>query len=251
MGLLKRYRISSYVIIIGIVLFILSTFIGCTQNEGNALTSTEQIEKKPGLKKNQITKTVKFQDQLSISAKFSEKIASLNKKLSLTKTDLIKARVAGVQKDKQINKMSKDIKSLQTMKNALAKVTKDQATKNKQINGLNIAIKSIQAVVKRKDAELASLNTAVKNLKAVVKTKDTELIEMDTELVEMDAELVSLDKEVGEADTKLVGMKAAINCYRKALNTWDSLHRKEGLTERNLLTIAVELRRNIGTCPGI
>ena len=71
--MLKKYRISSYAIIIGIALVILSPVIGCAQNEGNALTSTGQGKKKPGLQRNQITKTVKFQDQLSISAKFSEK----------------------------------------------------------------------------------------------------------------------------------------------------------------------------------
>ena len=34
--MLQKYRISSYAIIIGIALFILSPVVGCTQNEGNA-----------------------------------------------------------------------------------------------------------------------------------------------------------------------------------------------------------------------
>lgn len=249
--MLKKYRISSYAIIIGIALFLLSPVIGCTQNEGNALTSNEKTQKKPALKKNQITKTVKFQDQLSISAKFSEKIVSLNKELSRTKTDLIKARIARVQKDKQISKMSKDIKSLQTVKNSLAKAIKAQAAKDKQINGLNISIKSLQAVVKKKDTELVALNKKIKSLQTGVNERDSELLALDEEFVALDTEIVALDAELVSLTDTYEKYKNAITCYRKALSAWDDLHRQEGLTEQNLLTIAVELRHDIGNCPGI
>ena len=84
-----------------------------------------------------------------------------------------------------------------------------------------------------------------------MKKKETELVALDKELAEMDKDLASLDKVVIESDTKLIAMETAINCYRQALNSWDDLHRKKKLTERNLMTIAIELKRNISTCPGI
>mgnify|MGYP001301958576 CR=1 FL=1 len=55
----------------------------------------------------------------------------------------------------------------------------------------------------------------------------------------------------GTHEPELIAAKTAVNCYRKALSTWDGLHRQEGITEQNLLTIAVELRRTIANCPGI
>jgi len=272
MGMLKKYHSSSYAIIIGLAIVLLSPVIGCAQSEGNKLASKGSSGNKPGQQNNPVTKNVKLQPQLSSQVNFSRKNAALNaaikglqavlkkkvgeintvkKELSTTKTELVKARMARVEKDKKISKLNQNIKSLQAAKTDLAKVKKAQIEKDKKINGLSIEIKSVQAVVKKKDTELAALNTAIKGLQAVVKKKDTELVALDTELVEMDTELVLLDKEITMADTRLVAAKAAVNCYRKALSAWDNLHRQEGITEQNLLTIAVELRRTIADCPGI
>ena len=252
--MLNKYRIASYTIVLGLTVVLFLPVIGCAQSEGNKLTSKVQNKKIPGQQDSQITKNVKLQPQFNFSrqnAALNTAIKGLQKELSTTKTALVKARTAQVLKDKQINKLNQNIKSLQTAQTELTKVKKTQVEKDKKINGLNIAIKNMLATVKKKDTELATLNKAIKNLQTVVKKKDAELVELDTELAEMETELVSLDKEVVTADTKLVAMKTAINCYRKALSTWDDLHRKEGITEQILLTIAVELRRTIVSCPGI
>ena len=84
-----------------------------------------------------------------------------------------------------------------------------------------------------------------------MKKKDTELVALDKEAGKMTAELGLLDKEVEEADNNVAAMKTAFNCYRKALSNWDDLHRREGLTPQNLLTIAVDLRLTIAGCPGV
>ena len=213
----KKYHSSSYAIIIALVVVLLSPVLGCAQSEGNKLTSKKSGVNKPG--QNAVLNPAIKGSQAVLKKKDAE-INTVKKELSTAKTELVKARMARVQKDKQIN-------------------------------GLSIAIKSMQAAVKKKDAELAALNTAIKSLQAAVKKKDTELVALDTELFEMDSELVLLDKEAIVADTKLIAAKTAVNCYRKALSTWDGLHRQEGITEQNLLTIAVELRRTIANCPGI
>ena len=213
----KKYHSSSYAIIIALVVVLLSPVLGCAQSEGNKLTSKKSGVNKPG--QNTVLNPAIKGSQAVLKKKDAE-INTVKKELSTAKTELVKARMARVQKDKKIN-------------------------------GLSIAIKSMQAAVKKKDAELAALNTAIKSLQAAVKKKDTELVALDTELFEMDSELVLLDKEAIVADTKLIAAKTAVNCYRKALSTWDGLHRQEGITEQNLLTIAVELRRTIANCPGI
>ena len=213
----KKYHSSSYAIIIALVVVLLSPVLGCAQSEGNKLTSKKSGVNIPG---QNVVLNPAIKGSQAVLKKKDAEINTVKKELSTAKTELVKARMARVQKDKQIN-------------------------------GLSIAIKSMQAAVKKKDAELAALNTAIKSLQAAVKKKDTELVALDTELVEMDTELALLDKEVAVADTRLVAAKAAVNCYRKALSTWDNLHRQEGVTEQNLLTIAVELRRTIADCPGI
>ena len=213
----KKYHSSSYAIIIALVVVLLSPVLGCAQSEGNKLTSKKSGVNIPG---QNVVLNPAIKGSQAVLKKKDAEINTVKKELSTAKTELVKARMARVQKDKQIN-------------------------------GLSIAIKSMQAAVKKKDAELAALNTEIKSLQAAVKKKDTELVALDTELFEMDTELVLLDKEALMADTKLIAAKAAVNCYRKALSTWDGLHRKEGITEQNLLTIAVELRRTIANCPGI
>ena len=217
MGMFKKYHSSSYAIIIALVVVLLSPVLGCAQSEGNKLTSKKSGVNKPG---QNVVLNPAIKGSQAVLKKKDAEINTVKKELSTAKTELVKARMARVQKDKQIN-------------------------------GLSIAIKSMQAAVKKKDAELAALNTAIKSLQAAVKKKDTELVALDTELFEMDSELVLLDKEAIVADTKLIAAKTAVNCYRKALSTWDGLHRQEGITEQNLLTIAVELRRTIANCPGI
>ena len=213
----KKYHSSSYAIIIALVVVLLSPVLGCAQSEGNKLTSKKSGVNIPG---QNVVLNPAIKGSQAVLKKKDAEINTLKKELSTAKTELVKARMARVQKDKQIN-------------------------------GLSIAIKSMQAAVKKKDAELAALNTEIKSLQAAVKKKDTELVALDTELFEMDSELVLLDKEAIVADTKLIAAKTAVNCYRKALSTWDGLHRQEGITEQNLLTIAVELRRTIANCPGI
>ena len=213
----KKYHSSSYAIIIALVVVLLSPVLGCAQSEGNKLTSKKSGVNIPG---QNVVLNPAIKGSQAVLKKKDAEINTVKKELSTAKTELVKARMARVQKDKQIN-------------------------------GLSIAIKSMQAAVKKKDAELAALNTAIKSLQAAVKKKDTELVALDTELFEMDTELVLLDKEAIVADTKLIAAKTAVNCYRKALSTWDGLHRQEGITEQNLLTIAVELRRTIANCPGI
>ena len=213
----KKYHSSSYAIIIALVVVLLSPVLGCAQSEGNKLTSKKSGVNKPG---QNVVLNPAIKGSQAVLKKKDAEINTVKKELSTAKTELVKARMARIQKDKQIN-------------------------------GLSIAIKSMQAAVKKKDAELAALNTAIKSLQAAVKKKDTELVALDTELFEMDSELVLLDKEAIVADTKLIAAKTAVNCYRKALSTWDGLHRQEGITEQNLLTIAVELRRTIANCPGI
>ena len=217
MGMFKKYHSSSYAIIIALVVVLLSPILGCAQSEGNKLTSKKSGVNIPG---QNVVLNPAIKGSQAVLKKKDAEINTVKKELSTAKTELVKARMARVQKDKQIN-------------------------------GLSIAIKSMQAAVKKKDAELAALNTAIKSLQAAVKKKDTELVALDTELFEMDSELVLLDKEAIVADTKLIAAKTAVNCYRKALSTWDGLHRQEGITEQNLLTIAVELRRTIANCPGI
>ena len=217
MGMFKKYHSSSYAIIIALVVVLLSPVLGCAQSEGNKLTSKKPSVNKPG---QNVVLNPAIKGSQAVLEKKDAEINTVKKELSTAKTELVKARMARVQKDKQIN-------------------------------GLSIAIKSMQAAVKKKDAELAAVNTALKSLQAAVKKKDTELVALDTELFEMDTELVLLDKEAIVADTKLIAAKTAVNCYRKALSTWDGLHRQEGITEQNLLTIAVELRRTIANCPGI
>ena len=213
----KKYHSSSYAIIIALVVVLLSPVLGCAQSEGNKLTSKKSGVNIPG---QNVVLNPAIKGSQAVLKKKDAEINTVKKELSTAKTELVKARMARVQKDKQIN-------------------------------GLSIAIKSMQAAVKKKDAELAALNTAIKSLQAAVKKKDTELVALDTELFEMDSELVLLDKEAIVADTKLIAAKTAVSCYRKALSTWDGLHRQEGITEQNLLTIAVELRRTIANCPGI
>ena len=248
MGMFKKYHSSSYAIIIALVVVLLSPVIGCAQSEGNKLTSKKPSVNKPG---QNVVLNPAIKGSQAVLKKKDAEINTVKKELSTAKTELVKVRMTRVQKDKKINKLNQNIKILQAAKTDLAKAKKAQIEKDKKINGLSIAIKSMQAVVKKKDAELAALNAAIKNLQAAVKKKDTELVALDTELIEMDTELVLLDKEAAVADTKLVAAKAAVNCYRKALSTWDDLHRKEGITEQNLLTIAVELRHTIAECPGI
>ena len=213
----KKYHSSSYAIIIALVVVLLSPVLGCAQSEGNKLTSKKSGVNKAG---QNVVLNPAIKGSQAVLKKKDAEINTVKKELSTAKTELVKARMARVQKDKQIN-------------------------------GLSIAIKSMQAAVKKKDTELAALNTEIKSLQAAVKKKDTELVALDTELFEMDSELVLLDKEAIVADTKLIAAKTAVNCYRKALSTWDGLHRQEGITEQNLLTIAVELRRTIANCPGI
>ena len=213
----KKYHSSSYAIIIALVVVLLSPVLGCAQSEGNKLTSKKSGVNIPG---QNVVLNPAIKGSQAVLEKKDAEINTVKKELSTAKTELVKARMTQVQKDKKIN-------------------------------GLSIAIKSMQAAVKKKDAELAAVNTAIKSLQAAVKKKDTELVALDTELFEMDSELVLLDKEAIVADTKLIAAKTAVNCYRKALSTWDGLHRQEGITEQNLLTIAVELRRTIANCPGI
>ena len=243
--MLNKYCIASYVIVFGLTIVFFSPVIGCAQSEGNKLISKVQSEKKPGQKINQTTKNVKLQPQLSTPRDFSRQNTAL--------TAAIKGLQAVLKKkDTQINKLNQKMKSLQAAaQDDLAKTKKAQVEKDKKINGLNIAIKSIQDVVKKKDTQLVALNTAIKSLQAVVAKKETELVALDTELVEVDTELVSLDKELVAQDTKLIAIKAAINCYKKALSTWDDLHLQATLTEQKLLYIDTELRRSIVACPGI
>ena len=191
----KKYHSSSYAIIIALVVVLLSPVLGCAQSEGNKLTSKKSGVNIPG---QNVVLNPAIKGSQAVLKKKDAEINTVKKELSTAKTELVKARMARVQKDKQIN-------------------------------GLSIAIKSMQAAVKKKDAELAALNTAIKSLQAAVKKKDTELVALDTELFEMDSELVLLDKEAIVADTKLIAAKTAVNCYRKALSTWDGLHRQDCL----------------------
>ena len=245
--------LKPYAFFLCFVLFILSAATSCAQNEGNALTNKTQPPSQKEVALNAAIKGLQ-----AVMKKKDAQINGLNVAIKSLQGVVKKKDLMQAEKDKKINALNIVIKSLQTAKTDLLKAQKTGVVKDKQINGLNIAIKSLQGVVKKKDLEQAekdkkinALNIAMKSLQDTVKKKETELVALDKELAEMDKDLASLDKMVIEGDTKLVAMKTAINCYRQALNSWDDLHRKKKLTERNLMTIAIELKRNISTCPGI
>ena len=124
----KKYHSSSYAIIIALVVVLLSPVLGCAQSEGNKLTSKKSGVNIPG---QNVVLNPAIKGSQAVLKKKDAEINTVKKELSTAKTELVKARMARGQKDKQIN-------------------------------GLSIAIKSMQAAVKKKDAELAGVNTAIK-----------------------------------------------------------------------------------------
>ena len=258
MRVFKPNRIKPYAVLMGFLLIVFSPVIGCAQNEGNALTSKNKTEGKPEQTKNQITKMVAPQGQLSVLIKNPKKIAALENKLSRVKTDLIKAQSAQVKKNKQINKLNQNIKRLEALKAELAKANKAKLEKDMQIIQLNNSIQGLQTKLKNNNNQIGTLNISIKSLQAGLKKKEdelvalnTELTALDTELVLLDTDMISLDNELAARDIKLAELKKIINCYKTALTKWDDLHRRKNLTEQNLMTISIELRHAINSCPGI
>jgi len=258
MRVFNPYRIKPYAVLMVFSLIVFSPVIGCTQNEGNALTNKDKSDKIVEQTKSQITKMIAPQGQLSVLIKNPKEIAALESKLSRVKTDLTKARSSQVKKNKQINKLNQNIKRLEALKIELAKANQAKLEKDKQIIQLNNSIKGLQAKLENNNNQIGTLNISIKNLQAELKNKkddlftlNAELTALDTELFSLDKDIISLDKELAVRDTNLAGLKNIINCYKKALIAWDDLHRRTELTEQNLVTISMKLKRAINSCPGI
>ena len=98
----KKYHSSSYAIIIALVVVLLSPVLGCAQSEGNKLTSKKSGVNKPG-QNTVLNPTIKGSQALL--RKKDAEINTVKKQLSTAKTELMKVRMARVQKDKKINKL--------------------------------------------------------------------------------------------------------------------------------------------------
>ena len=107
----KKYTIKLCTIIIVLVAALTLSTKGNTQTN-NKLKSKGARIKNPTSQQKQIKKTIKPQRQLSNSAKFSTKIKALEKKLSLTKTELAEVKKTDVKKDGEISKLNEDINFL-------------------------------------------------------------------------------------------------------------------------------------------
>ena len=110
--MLQQYKITPYAIIVALAAVLIIPMKGNAQTKYNKFTSKGKNIKNPAPKQKQIKKTIKSQSQLPNSTKFSTKIKALEKKLSLTKTELAKAKKNGAKKDGEISKLNEDINFL-------------------------------------------------------------------------------------------------------------------------------------------
>ena len=213
----KKYTIKSCTIIIVLVAALTLSTKGNTQTN-NKLKSKGARIKNPTSQQKQIKKTIKPQRQLSNSAKFSTKIKALEKKLSLTKTELAKAKKNGAKKDGEIRKLKSNSTKFSTKIKALEKES--------------LLAKTELAEAKKNGAK-----------------KDGEISKLDEEINFLQDSLDDLGAELAVNVSAYEKYKELITCYRTALFTWHDLNRRQGLTEQDHLVIRVELRRSLFSCP--
>ena len=213
----KKYTIKLCTIIIVLVAALTLSTKGNTQTN-NKLKSKGARIKNPTSQQKQIKKTIKPQRQLSNSAKFSTKIKALEKKLSLTKTELAKAKKNGAKKDGEISKLKSNSTKLSTKIKALEKeslLAKTELAEEKKTGA-------------KKGGEINKLDEKIKFLQDSLDDLDEEL-----------------DVKVGAYEK----YQELINCYRTALFSWDDLNHRQGLTEQDHLLIRDELRGSLFSCP--
>ena len=95
----KKYHSSSYAIIIALVVVLLSPVLGCAQSEGNKLTSKKSGVNIPG---QNVVLNPAIKGSQAVLKKKDAEINTVKKELSTAKTELVKARMARVQKGKKI-----------------------------------------------------------------------------------------------------------------------------------------------------
>ena len=242
------------------------------QSKSNTTISKKQSEKRSVLQNSSIKNNGILQEQLSKSAEIYKKIPALKKILLSAKTALFdegKARLESaknivtlaanikniksklVKRDAQIVMLQDKIKGLQALvgkTNTGLLASKDsnkqnnEGTQSKKILALEKALSLTKAAQLSEAAKLVELQDDIKILETVVSKRDTELDTLKDEYKK--STKAKLYNEVSI-------LEGAITCYRKALITWDNMHRSRDLTEQDRLTISTELRSKISNCPQI
>ena len=118
----------------------------------------------------------------------------------------------------------------------------NEGNQSNKILALEKALSLTKAAQLSEAAELVELQDDLKILETVVSKRDTGLDTLKDEYKK--STKAKLYNEVSI-------LEGAITCYRKALITWDNMHRSRDLTEKDRLTISTELRSNISNCPPI
>jgi hypothetical protein len=242
--------------------------------QGNSKTvkNKDQSKKQLVLQNRLIKSTTKLQGQLSKAAEIYKKIPVLEKILLRAKTALLEEQNARVGSDKRIVLLTANMKSI--------KSKLDQ--RDSKVTLLLNKIKALEDKASKSNTEIVSLIETNKKLNEGDKSKKiaaleemlsftkAERLKDATELVELQKEIKSLESIVGERDTELSRIKDEYNkstkaklykevmvldnvvtCYRKALINWDNTLQRQGLTDRDRLTIRAELRSQISICPPI
>jgi hypothetical protein len=178
---------------------------------------------------------------LSNSANFAYRIKDLEKRLLLSKTELLKIKKNEVKKDREINKLKSNLAKLPIKVKALEKKLLLSKTELLKIKNNEV----------QKDREIIKLKSNSVKLPIKVKALEKELLLSKAELLKIKKTEGDLEAESTIKADAAEKYKGLVGCYRTALLAWDDINRREGLTEQDHLVIRVELRRSISSCPPI
>ena len=170
-GMLKKGNSRSYPIIIVLFTIFIIPIKGNAQIKENDVSKKGQIVKKTTSQQKIIKKITKSKSRLSNSANFSNRIKDLEKRLLLSKTELLKIKKTEAKKARVINKLKTEINKLKL--NSVKLPIKIKALEERLLLSKKELLK-----IKKTKGELEKAD-ASKKYKALVDCYRTALISWD------------------------------------------------------------------------
>ena len=240
--------------------FIFSPNVIAQSKVNNVIVNNKQ---KP-LTTSKIKSTSIPKKQVTGTLELSRKVSMLNKELSKTKSALSLEKKTRASRDKQITKLTNDLKSIKSQvskkdkelsktKSALSLEKKTRASRDEQITKLTADMETITSQISQKEAELIKLKDAYEEAKTLNLLYD-EIKFLEALLTEKDTELISLKDKYKKSNA--IVLSNVIDCYKEAFDVWNKMHRiREDMdkeeSQQGLLIISTELRKAINSCPPI
>jgi hypothetical protein len=179
----QKYNIKRCAIFVVLAAVFILPVSSIAQMKGNKLTVEKQVKRIVSAptgkalqggtvpQKKMISKTIKPQEKLSVSAVLSNKIVVLEAELLRTKNTLLQADKAKVEKDKAISMLNESVRGLQSLANQ----------KDTTIVAINQQLNGLQILVSEKDAELLNLGDTHEKYNSAIMCYRTALSLWDTQ----------------------------------------------------------------------